>query len=113
MQKRACGRLLPGSRPVSTNVSAPAVYSLPRMSLDENRAEKTTVGGFVGEPAHGAKTQIDGAGSKLTGFEMRAITQDHDPVEGQARLRAAHAKAILRQLTACVSLVIPRWPDLR
>jgi hypothetical protein len=23
----------------------------------------------------------------LTGFEMRAIPQDHDPVEGQARFR--------------------------
>ena len=51
-------------------------------------AEKTAVGCFVGEPAHGAKTKIDGAGGELTGFETRAITQDHDPVEGQARLRA-------------------------
>jgi hypothetical protein len=51
-------------------------------------AEKTAVGRFVCEPAHGAKTQIDGFGGELTGFEMRATTQDHDPVEGQARFRA-------------------------
>jgi hypothetical protein len=29
-------------------------------------AEKTAVGGFVGEPTHGAKTQIDGSGGELT-----------------------------------------------
>jgi hypothetical protein len=46
-------------------------------------AEKTAVGGFVGEPAHGAKTQIDGSGRELTGFQMRAIAQDHDPVEAK------------------------------
>src|SRR2546425_5876706 len=51
-------------------------------------AEKTAVGGFVGESAHCAKTQIDGAGGELTGFEMRSVTQGHDPVEGQARFRA-------------------------
>jgi hypothetical protein len=49
-------------------------------------AEKTAIGGFVGEPTHGPKTQIDGSGGELTGFEMRATAQDHDPVEGQARL---------------------------
>jgi len=48
-------------------------------------AEKTAVGCFVCEPTHGAKTQIDGSGGKLTGFEMTAIAQDHDPIEGQAR----------------------------
>jgi hypothetical protein len=45
-------------------------------------AEKTGVGRFVCEAAHGAKTQIDCARGELTGFKMRAITQDHDPVEG-------------------------------
>jgi hypothetical protein len=29
-------------------------------------AEKTAVGRFVGEPAHRAKTQIDGSGGELT-----------------------------------------------
>jgi hypothetical protein len=48
-------------------------------------AEKTAVGGFVGEPAHGAEAQIDGSGGELPGLQMRAIAQDHDPVEGQAR----------------------------
>jgi transposase len=36
------------------------------------RTEKTAVGRFVGEPAHGAKTQIHRAGSELPGFQMRA-----------------------------------------
>jgi hypothetical protein len=31
-------------------------------------AEKTAVGRFVGKPAQGAKTQIDGAGGELTGL---------------------------------------------
>ena len=50
-------------------------------------AEKTAVGRFVGEPAHGAKTQVDSAGRELTGFEMRAIAQDDGSIEGQTRLR--------------------------
>jgi hypothetical protein len=41
-------------------------------------AEKTTVGCFVREAAHGAKTQINGSGGELTGLKMSAITQDHD-----------------------------------
>jgi hypothetical protein len=45
-------------------------------------------GRFICKPANSAKTQIDRAGGELKGFEMRAITQDHDPVEGQARFRA-------------------------
>jgi hypothetical protein len=62
-------------------------------------AEKTAVGGFVGEPAHSAKTQIDGAGCKLTGFQMRAIPQDHDPVEGQARFRAVPVNELIDGVT--------------
>jgi len=62
-------------------------------------AEKTAVGCFVGKPAHGAKTQIDGSGGELTGFEMRAITQDHDPVEGQARFRAVPVNELIDGVT--------------
>jgi hypothetical protein len=62
-------------------------------------AEKTAVGRFVGEPAHGAKTQIDGAGGELTGFEMRAIAQDDDPVEGQARFRTIPVNELIDGVT--------------
>src|ERR1700681_4668669 len=50
-------------------------------------AEKTAVGRFICESAHRAKTHIDCAGGELTGFEMRAISQNHDSVERQARFR--------------------------
>jgi hypothetical protein len=62
-------------------------------------AEKATVGCFIGEPAHGAKTQIDGSGGELTGFEMRAIPQDHDPVERQARFRAIPINELIDGVT--------------
>jgi hypothetical protein len=51
-------------------------------------AGKTAIGSFLGVPAHGTKTQIDGSRGESTGFKMRAIAQDHDPVERQARFRA-------------------------
>ena len=62
-------------------------------------AEKTAVGCFVGEPAHGAKTQIDGSWGELTGFEMRAIAQDHNPVEGQARFRTIPVNELIDGVT--------------
>jgi len=61
--------------------------------------EKTTVGCLVGQPAHRTKTQIDGSGCELTGFEMRAIAQDHDPVKGQARFRAVPVNELIDGVT--------------
>src|SRR5271154_2431270 len=78
-------------------------------------AEKTAVGGFVGEPAHGAETQIDGAGGELTGFEMRAIPQDHDPVEGQARFRTIPVNELIDGVTItplCVCRVGEKVPEI-
>jgi len=62
-------------------------------------AEETAVGCFVREAAHRAKPQIDGSEGELTGFEMRAITQDHDPVEGQARFRAIPVNELIDGVT--------------
>jgi len=56
------------------------------------------VGGFVREP-HAAKTQIDGARGELTRFKMRAITQDHDPVEGQVRFRTMPVNELIDGVT--------------
>ncbi len=74
----------------------PLTRQIPRSQIG---AEKTAVGCFVGEAAHGAKTQIDGSGGELTGFEMRAITQDYDPVEGQARFRALPVNELIDGVT--------------
>jgi hypothetical protein len=69
--------------------ACPALHAFNTASASRQLgAKKTTVGCLVREAAHGAKTQIDGSGGELTGLEMRAITQDHDPVEGHARFRA-------------------------
>jgi hypothetical protein len=62
-------------------------------------AKKTAVGGFECKPTHSAKTQIDGAGCELTGFQMRVITQDHDPVEGQPRFRAIPVNELIDSVT--------------
>jgi hypothetical protein len=62
-------------------------------------AEKTAVGRFVGEPAHGAKTQINRAGGEFPGFQMRAIAQDYDPVEGQARFRTIPVNELIDGVT--------------
>ena len=35
----------------------------------------------------------------MTGFEMRAIAQDHDPVEGQARFRAVPVNELIDGVT--------------
>jgi|HubBroStandDraft_6_1064221.scaffolds.fasta_scaffold434183_1 hypothetical protein len=69
------------------------------MPCSQVGAEKATVGCFIGEPAHGAKTQIDGSGGELTGFEMRAIAQDHDPVEGQAWFRTIAVDELIDGVT--------------
>src|SRR5438552_18721819 len=61
--------------------------------------EETAVGCFVREPAYGAKTQVNGAGGELTGFEMRAITQDYNPIEGQARFRAIPVNELIDGVT--------------
>jgi hypothetical protein len=45
------------------------------------------------------KTKIDGAGGELTGFEMRAVTQHHDPIEGQARFRALPVNELINGMT--------------
>jgi hypothetical protein len=62
-------------------------------------AEKTAVGCLVRESAHTAKTQIDCSGSELTGFKVRAVTQNHDPVEGQARFRATPVNELIDGVT--------------
>jgi hypothetical protein len=62
-------------------------------------AQKTAVGRFAGEPANSAKTQIDGSGGESTGFEMRTIAQDHDPIEGQARFRTIPVNELIDGVT--------------
>jgi hypothetical protein len=62
-------------------------------------AEKTAVGRFVGEPAHGAKTQIDTARGELPGLQMRALAPDHYPVEGQARSRTIPVNELIDGVT--------------
>ena len=58
-------------------------------------AEKTAVGRFICESAHSPKTQIDCAGCELPGFQMKAIAQDHCPVERQARFRTIPVDELL------------------
>jgi hypothetical protein len=44
------------------------------------RAEKATVGGFVGEPPHGRKANVDGRGCEVSLFERKSVTKDDGSV---------------------------------
>ena len=55
----------------------------PRGQLGTQQAR---VGGFVRQATHGCKQLVDGVGGQMSRFQVHAIADDHDAVEGQPRL---------------------------
>jgi hypothetical protein len=52
------------------------------------RAEETSIGGLVRDPADGRETQVDRGGCVLALLKVNAVAQDHRAVEREAGLRA-------------------------
>ena len=46
------------------------------------RAQQPRVGGLVRQPAHGGEVLINRVRGQASGFQMHAVTNDHDAVEG-------------------------------
>jgi hypothetical protein len=50
--------------------------------------QQASIGGFVSQTTHGCKLLVDGVGGQMPRFQVHAIANDHDAVEGQPRLGA-------------------------
>ncbi|MGO9083624.1 MAG: hypothetical protein ACLQBK_00220 [Candidatus Sulfotelmatobacter sp.] len=50
--------------------------------------EQTSICGFVGEPSNGRELLVDGIRRQTSSFQVHAVANDHNAIEGQARFGA-------------------------
>ncbi|MGA9645495.1 MAG: hypothetical protein WBQ76_06200, partial [Candidatus Korobacteraceae bacterium] len=49
------------------------------------RAQKASIGRFIGEPPHSGQAHVDGRGCEVFLFEEEPVTKDDSSVKGQTR----------------------------
>jgi hypothetical protein len=59
------------------------------------RAQQPGVSGFMSQTTHGCELLIDRVRGQTAGFQVHAVTHDHDAIESQARLRAVPSSELI------------------
>ena len=75
-----------GTEPVSKSDAQVLNAPDPPNSRREFRAEKTGIGGLVGETPYRRESSVDGPWSEMAVLKIDAIPGNHDLIEREARL---------------------------